>query len=101
MKVKPGITHNALELAEALGLSASDAVEWETHRQSNDKIVAAIQKSGLTHAQVAKAAGTSRLRVTAIVNRNRGQVSTDLMLRILFALGYQPQVRFSRIRRAA
>ena len=101
MRVKPIVTRNALELAEALGLSAADAIEWEARRQINDKIVAAIGESGLTHAQVAKAAHTSRSRVTAIVNRNRGQVSTDLMLRILFALGYRLEVRFSRVRRAA
>ena len=101
MKVKPVITRNALELAQALGLSASDAIEWEARRQINDKIVAAIQESGLTHAQVAKAARTSRSRVTAIVNRNRGQVSSDLMLRILTALGYRAKITFTRARRAA
>jgi predicted XRE-type DNA-binding protein len=101
MKVNPIIARNAVELAEVLGLSPADALEWEARRQINDKIVAAIKKSGLTHAQVAKVAGTSRSRVTAIVNRNRGQVSTDLMLRILTALGYRIKVSFARIRRAA
>ena len=101
MKARTLIARNAWELANVLGLSPADAFEWEARRQINDKIAAAIAESGLTHAQVAKAAGTSRSRVTAIVNRNRGQVSTDLMLRILAALGYQVKVSFSRKRRAA
>ena len=101
MKVKPIVARNATELAEVLSLTPADAIEMETRRQINDKIVAAVKKSGLTHAQVAKAAGTSRSRVTTIVNRNRGQVSTDLMLRILAALGYRAKITFTRHRRAA
>lgn len=88
------------ELAEALGLSAADAIEMNVRRQINDKIVRAVKESGLTHEAVAKAAGTSRTRVTAILNRNTAQVSTDLMLRVLAALGYRTKVSFARTRAA-
>ena len=100
-KVKPVVTRNALDLARALGLSAGDAAEMEVRRQINDKIIGAVAASGLTHAQVAKAARTSRARLTAILNRNTAHVSTDLMLRILAALGYRAKVTFTRSRRAA
>ncbi|MBC8106834.1 MAG: XRE family transcriptional regulator [Anaerolineae bacterium] len=100
-KVKPIIVRNTLELAKALGLSASDAVEMDVRSQLNDKIIAAVTKSGLTHAQVAKAAGTSRSRLTAILNRDRTNVSTDLMLRILASMGYRTKMTFTRIRPAA
>ena len=100
-KVQPIVTRTAVELAEAIGLTREEGMEMEWRCTLNDKVIAAVRESGLTHAQVAKAAQTSRSRLTAILNRNTVNVSTDLMLRILFALGYRLQVRFSRIRRAA
>ena len=77
-KSKNVITRNALELAEALGLTPTDAVEIEVRSSLNDKIIAIVKKLGLTHEQVAKLAGTSRTRVTAILNHNTKDVSTDL-----------------------
>ncbi len=100
-KVKTVIARNAGELARAMGLSALDAAEMQVRRQINDKIIQAVRASGLTHVQLAKAAGTSRARLTAILNRNRAHVSTDLMLRILAALGYDAKIAFTRRRRAA
>jgi predicted XRE-type DNA-binding protein len=100
-KIRPIVTRTAMELAEAMGLSREDGMEMELRCTLNDKVIAAVKDAGLTHAQVAKAARTSRSRVTAILNRNTVNVSTDLMLRILFALGYRLEVRFSRVRRAA
>jgi predicted XRE-type DNA-binding protein len=94
------VTRNSSELAQALGLSPADAIEMDVRRQINDKIVRAVADAGLTHAEVAKAAGTSRTRVTAILNRNTSQISTDLMLRILASLGYRTRVSFTRTRAA-
>jgi len=37
---------------------------------------------------------TSRSRVTAIMNRNTKDISTDLLLRVLYALGYTAKVTF-------
>ena len=95
-KSKAVVARNAFELAEALGLTPADAVEIEIRSALNDKIVEVVKKHGLTHAQVAKVAETSRTRVTAIVNRNTQDVSTDLLLRILARLGYRAKIRFSR-----
>ena len=95
-KIKPIVTRNAAELAKALGLTPADAVEWEIRGELNDKIIEIVVSGGLTHAQVAKLAKTSRTRVTAILNRNRHDVSTDLLLRILVGLGYRAKISFSR-----
>lgn len=100
-KVKAIATNNAEELAAALRLSAQDLAEMQVRRQLNNKIVAAVKAAGLTHEAVARRARTSRTRLTAILNRNTARVSTDLMLRILAALGYRARVSFSRIRKAA
>jgi transcriptional regulator with XRE-family HTH domain len=100
-KELPIVTRTAVELAEAIGLSREEGLEMELRCTLNDKIIAAVRESGLTHARVAKAAQTSRSRLTAILNRNTVNVSTDLLFRILFALGYRLDIRFSRVRRAA
>lgn len=87
-------TRNASELAEMLGLTPADAVEMEIRSDLNVKIIEVVKKKGLTHAQVAKLANTSRTRVTSLLNRNTHQISTDLMLRILGALGIQARIKF-------
>jgi len=98
---KAVITHTAAELVAALGLPPEDAVELEVRLRLTQKISAAVSESGLTQQQVAAAARTSRTRLTAILNGNTQHVSTDLMLRILAALGYSADIKFRRVKPAA
>ena len=95
-KVKPVVARNARELARALGLTPAEGVEIEIRSDLNDKIIEVANKRGLTHAQVAKLANTSRTRVTAILNRNTHDISTDLMLRILASLGVHAKLQFKK-----
>ncbi len=82
------VCRNEVELAEVLGLPARESVEIDVRVRLNEQIIRIVRRKRLTHAQLAKAAGTSRTRVTAILNRNTHDVSTDLLLRIAAALGY-------------
>jgi len=59
----------------------------------NDKIIEVVAKKKLTHSDVARLAHTSRTRVTAILNRNTHDISTDL-LRVLRSLGVQAKLQF-------
>jgi predicted XRE-type DNA-binding protein len=93
-KNKSTVTRNATELAEALGLSPADGLEIEVRSDLNDKIIEVVKKKTLTHAQVAKLAKTSRTRITALINRNTKDISTDLMLRVLAALGVHAKIQF-------
>ncbi len=93
---KAVVTRSAIQLASALGLTPADAVEIEVRSTLNDKIIEIVAKQRLTHAQVAKIAETSRTRMTAILNRNTQDVSTDLLLRILARLGYRVTMKFSK-----
>jgi predicted XRE-type DNA-binding protein len=95
-KVKPVVARDAKELAKALGLSPADGVEIEIRSDLNDKIIEVVNKRGLTHSQVATLARTSRTRVTAILNRNTHDISTDLMLRVLAALGVHAKLQFKK-----
>ncbi len=88
------VARNAEELAQVLGLSPADAVELEVRSKINNMIIKVVAQQGLTHAAVAKLSGTSRTRMTAILNRNTQDVSTDLMLRILASLGYRARITF-------
>jgi predicted XRE-type DNA-binding protein len=94
---KVHVVRGAEELAELMGLSPSHAAEWKVRSELVSKIIDAGAKSGRTHAEIAKAAGTSRTRVTAIMNRNVGDISTDLLLRVLSGLGYEARLSFRKV----
>ena len=96
-KTKAIIAKTASELAAVLGLSPADGAEIEIRSDLNDKIIDVVKSKELTHAQVAKLASTSRTRVTAIMNRNTGDISTDLMLRVLSALGVRAKLQFKMV----
>ena len=93
-KVKPVVARDARELAKVLGLSPAEGMEIEFRSNLNDKIIEVVAGKGLTHADVARLARTSRTRVTAILNRNTHDISTDLMLRVLAVLGVRVKLLF-------
>jgi predicted XRE-type DNA-binding protein len=93
-KAKSVVARNARELAQVLGLTPADGMEIEFRSALNDKIIEVVSKKGLTHFDVAQLARTSRTRITAIINRNTHDISTDLMLRVLASLGVQAKLQF-------
>jgi predicted XRE-type DNA-binding protein len=95
-KSKVVVTRTAGELAKAFGLTAADGAEIKLRSDLNSKIIEVVGAKELTHAQVARLAGTSRTRVTAIMNRNTMEISTDLLLRVLYALGYTAKITFQK-----
>lgn len=84
------------ELAEVLDLTPADAQAWKFRIQLSERIAEEIARRKLTHAQTAKLAGTSRSRITGIVNGGMTEISTDLLLRILASLGVRVNPAFSR-----
>lgn len=95
-KSKRIVTRTAEQLAKALGLTPADGAEIELRSTLNSKIVETVQRKGLTHAQVASLARTSRTRITAIMKRNTNDISTDLLLRVLYGLGYTAKITFRK-----
>ena len=93
---KTRVARNSKELADALGLTAADRAAVEIQFELAEQIALETRRAGMTHAQLAKLAGASRPRVTAILNGNLDGVSTDLLLRILAALGVRVRLRFRR-----
>src|SRR6266513_2616225 len=91
----PIAVRDAMEIAAALGLKKEDAIAMEFRARLNQKIVQLVKLKGMTHAELAKRAGASRTRVTAILNGQTLGVSTDFLLRILYALGCKTIPAFS------
>ena len=83
---------SAEELGRALGLSVADTAEMEFRSDLTVALVTIIEAGSLTHAEIAKRAGTSRTRVTAIANGNTQGVSTDVLIRVLAATGHRAEV---------
>jgi predicted XRE-type DNA-binding protein len=86
----------AEELGRALRLSVSDTAEMEFRSDLTVALAKIIQSGRLTHADIAKRAGTSRTRVTAISNGNTQGVSTDVLIRVLAATGHRAEVRVKK-----
>ena len=87
---------NARDLSRLLKLDERDAAAIELRVTLVMKIMAEVGARRLTHAEAATRAGTSRSRMTAILNGAVQDVSTDLLLRILSTLGVRTRVTFSR-----
>ena len=86
----------AEDLGRALGLSTADTAEMEFRSKLTVALTKIIQAGRLTHAEIAKSAGTSRTRVTAIANGNTHGVSTDVLIRVLAATGHRAEVRVKK-----
>jgi predicted XRE-type DNA-binding protein len=86
----------AEDLGRALGLSTADTAKMEFRSDLTISLAKIIQSGRLTHAEIAKRAGTSRTRVTAIANGNTQGVSTDVLIRVLAATGYRAEVRVKK-----
>ncbi|MGD9563900.1 MAG: helix-turn-helix domain-containing protein [Pyrinomonadaceae bacterium] len=97
-KVKIYTAKTPAELYDLIGLDAKDAAEVEFKFQLKKKIRETVKARKLTHEQAAKLSGTSRTRMTAILNGNISGVSSDLLLRILYSLGLEAKVTFKPVR---
>ncbi len=100
-KTRPVVATTPEALARALGLSGVESQEWQVQDELLKKLRQVVRQEALTHAEVAQRGGSSRTRVTAILNGNLDNVSTDLLIRLLSALGYRVKVSISRIHSAA
>ena len=88
-------------LARTLGLSGVEAQEWQVQHALLKRLRHAVSEQALTHAEVARRGRSSRTRVTSILNGNLDNVSSDLLIRLLSALGYRVRVSVSRVDSAA
>ena len=98
-KLKPIVAATPEALAGVLGLSSTEAKEWQVQHALLTRLKQIVREHRFTHAEIARRSETSRTRVTAILNDDLRHVSTDLLIRILASLGYR--VKVSVVRTAA
>src|ERR1035438_9193359 len=91
-RLKPTVCKTPEELAAAIGLSAAEAKEWQLQHALLKRLQEIVLRQGVTPADGAKRAGTSRTRLTAILNDDLDHVSSDLLVRILAGLGYRVRI---------
>ena len=92
-KIKTVKANTVAEIAKALDLTPAEGAEIAFRVNLNSEIIKIVKKKKITHVQLAKLAGSSRTRMTALLNRNISDVSTDLMLRVLSVLGYKTRLK--------
>jgi predicted XRE-type DNA-binding protein len=90
--LKPIVARTPEDLADALGLPRTAAKEWQFQHTLLARLKEIVRRQDITHAEIARRAGTSRTRVTSILNDDLRHVSSDLLIRILGALGYRVKV---------
>src|ERR1022692_4376228 len=100
-KLKPIVAATPEELAGALGLSAVAGKEWQVQHALLKRLKQIVRRQKITHAEIARRAGTARTRVTAVLNDDLEHVSSDLLIRILGSLGYRVRVSVVRSDSAA
>ena len=100
-KLKPVIARTPEELAGVLGLSDAAVKDWQRSAYPGEAAKGNRGSEKITHAGIAKRAGTSRTRVTAILNDDLEHVSSDLLIRILASLDYRVKVSVVRSDSAA
>src|SRR5882724_10913517 len=95
------ISFNRLSRACWTCHSCAAAKEWQVQHALLKRLKEIVRKQEITHAEIAKRAGTSRTRVTAILNDDLEHVSSDLLIRLLATLGYRVKVSVVRSDQAA
>ena len=95
------VANDVFELCDILDLTPQDAIEIEFRAKLRDKIKDVVTSKKLTHEQAAKLSGTSRTKVTAILNGNTSGISSDLLLRIVYSLGFRTKISFTRVNATA
>ncbi len=96
-KVKTTINKTPSDLAKSIGLSSSDALEWEVRHSVTKKIIATVQNKDLSITQIAKKAGTSRGRVTKILKDDTFGISLDVLFRVLGAVGQKVKLSYKKV----
>lgn len=80
------LTKNAKQLAEDLGLSEADTVVMELKSKLYSLASRSIQKSKLTHDEIANKIGTSRARITRISNLGENSLTIEHLVKIIVTL---------------
>ena len=83
---------NSNERFTAAGLAPEEVLIANFRVAMCIEIVKRSRRLALTQAALAKRAGTSQANISRILNKNIGKLSTDLILRVLVAVGGKAKI---------
>ena len=81
------------ELAKKLGISKARGMEAVIKAQLISAVLAAVNKQGLTHAELAKRSDLPRSAVTGILSGSLQKVTIDRVLRLIEAVNLVAEVK--------
>lgn len=79
----------AKALADDLQLNDAEAAVMELKAELYRQAASSIQKSKLTHDEIAAQVGTSRARITRVSNFGENSLSLELLIRIIATLEHR------------
>jgi predicted XRE-type DNA-binding protein len=82
-RTKEIVARNPAEIARVIGLTVAESEGWQVQYALLKRLQQIVREEGWTQAEVARRGGSSRTRVTAILNGNLAKVSSDLLIRLL------------------
>ncbi|MNJ94754.1 helix-turn-helix protein [compost metagenome] len=91
------VSKNPRDLAIALNLPPSTSIEWELRFKITSQIIKNTETQGLTITKLAKKSGTSRARITKILNGVAEGISLDVLTRVLGATGQKIEIKFLKV----
>ena len=99
MRDKPYNEYSSVDAqGRAWGMSEARIKRVKRRAKIGMAVSKAIRESGLTHAQIAKRAGASRTRITALANGSANGCSDEYLFRVLDALDYDLEFRIFKTR---
>lgn len=87
---------SARKLAEDIGLPASRGLEAVIKAQLISAIISSVEKSGITHVELAKRSHLPRTAVTGILSGSLQKITIDRVLRLVEAVGLLVEVKLKK-----
>lgn len=87
---------NSKEVAVALGLSSKRGGLAELKADLTKEISKALEVNSLTHQELAERSGVPRSAITGIINGSLQKVTIDRLIRLLFSLDKNIEIKIKR-----
>ena len=84
------------KLAETLGLTASRGMEAVIKAQLIAGVIAAVEKSEMTHLELATKSGLPRSVVTGILSGSLQKITIDRVLKLVEAVGLVAEIKLKK-----
>jgi predicted XRE-type DNA-binding protein len=91
---------NANVLAKKLGIAKARSLEAVMKADLIDAVLRTIERSGLTHAELAMRAGLPRSAVTGILSGSLQKVTLDRVLKLVEGAGLTAEIKVRKARAA-